>query len=214
MPQNKTEQLKAKKAIKAKQAAFLAALPDHSYNVSKVCRALCIGRTTYYSWQQLFPEFKERLDEVLESQVDEWEAALHKNIKAGDATSIIFGLKCRAKHRGYSERETVSSKAVAILEHVLSGDLTAREAGYKLALLGLPLPEVLKIELSKERPVEDDPSAYFDPFQFEQKVAEAMEAVGYQREHFVPERQAEVAQLKDELKGLDSFSPEIKGELS
>lgn len=205
--QNRT--LPRKKAVTAKQRAFIAALPGHNFSVAKVCRALSVGRSTFYEWLNDFPDFKEQYEESLEEQIDIWEEALLKNIKAGDATSIIFALKTKGKHRGWVERESMNQKAVVILENVLAGNLTPREAGYKFALLGLPLPEVLKIELSKQEP--EEPGDNWEQgdviAQIERRAAEALNAVEHDRSKFLPERRAEVAALKAELKHTDSFAP-------
>lgn len=197
-----------KKAVLAKQRAFIAALPGHNFSVSRVCRTLSIGRSTFYEWLS-DSDFKRQYEESVEEQIDVWEESLLKNIKAGDAASIIFALKTRGKHRGWVERESVNQKAVTILEDVLAGTITAREAGYKFALLGLPLPEVLRIELSKHETEEpDDGWDQTDVIgQIERRAQEAMESINRERETFVPERRSEVEEIKRELAHVDSFAP-------
>lgn len=198
-----------KKAVLAKQQTFIAALPGHNFNVSKVCRTLSIGRSTFYEWLSDFPDFKRQYEESVEEQIDVWEESLLKNIKAGDAASIIFALKTRGKCRGWAEREPVNQKAVTILEDVLAGTITAREAGYKFALLGLPLPEVLKIELSKTHDEESKEYECPSPEELEARAREAMNAVENDRDRFLPARRAEVEQIKKELAHVDSFAPVI-----
>ncbi|CAG0994072.1 hypothetical protein [Geobacter sp.] len=208
--QNRTlpRKKEGRKEIVAKQNAFINILPSCNFNISKACRELAIGRSTVYGWLDDSTTFREQYESLIEEQIDIWEEALLKNIKAGDATSIIFALKTKGKHRGWVERESVNQKAVVILENVLAGNLTPREAGYKFALLGLPLPEVLKIELSKQEP--EEPGDNWEQgdviAQIERRAAEALNAVEHDRSKFLPERRAEVAALKKELAHVDSFA--------
>lgn len=51
------------------------------------------------------PEFKAAVEEVQEYTVDVAESELHKLIKAGETTAIIFYLKTKGKKRGYVERQ-------------------------------------------------------------------------------------------------------------
>jgi hypothetical protein len=75
-------------------------------------------------------------------------------------------------------------------------------------MLGLPLPEVLKIELSKQEPTSPDDGTYSSTpvEELERRAAEAIAAAEGQPHTFVPERQKEVEDLKEELKGTDSFA--------
>jgi hypothetical protein len=203
----KTAQTRAKKKdpLTAKQRAFLGALAECNFNVTTACQTARIGRRTFYDWREKKPAFFEALEDVMEARIDIAEACLHKNIKAGDSTSIIFFLKTKGKERGYVEKETSSVKVAKILEEVLTGSLTVREAAYKIGSMGLPLPEVLKIELSKQ---ESEPPPLPDaitPEELDERAREAIEFVENQRDHFVPQRREEVAELKDRLREQESF---------
>lgn len=68
------------------------------------CEAVNISRSTYYKWMREDPEFKEKVEEIQESQVDFVESKLIKAIEANDTTAIIFYLKTKGKKRGYSEK--------------------------------------------------------------------------------------------------------------
>ena len=68
------------------------------------CKAIGIGRRTYYNWIEEDKTFKEDIDNINESLIDFTESKLLQNIKAGKEASIFFYLKCKAKNRGYMER--------------------------------------------------------------------------------------------------------------
>lgn len=68
------------------------------------CEAVNISRSTYYKWMREDSEFKEKVEEIQESQVDFVESKLIKAIEANDTTAIIFYLKTKGKKRGYSEK--------------------------------------------------------------------------------------------------------------
>lgn len=111
----------------------------------------------------------------------------------------------------FSDTTPVASTQTAkLLKAVLDGRMTAREAGYKFNMLGLPLPEVLKIELGKtspEPPPPDLPPEISDE-ELEKGYQCKMSELDHQRDAWVPERQAEVKAIKDELKDSASFGPD------
>lgn len=77
----------------------------HGYGIiATACEAIGIGRSTYYRWYNADPDFRERVDEVTETQVDFVESKLMQAINAGDTTATIFYLKTKGKKRGYNEK--------------------------------------------------------------------------------------------------------------
>ncbi len=107
-----------------------------------------------------------------------------------------------------------STRTAKLLKAVLDGTMTAREAAYKFNMLGLPLPEVLRIELSKappEPPPPDIPPAMEDA-ELEERYRRALERNEQQTGEWVPKRQEEVKEIKNDLKGIDSFAPGMEGE--
>ena len=81
-----------------------------SGNVSKTCEAIGIGRTTFYNWYKLREDFAQEIDNIKEAVIDSVEDKLFEKIQAGDITAIIFFLKTRAKHRGYTEKYEVTQQ--------------------------------------------------------------------------------------------------------
>ncbi|MBS0236031.1 MAG: hypothetical protein JSS50_01690 [Proteobacteria bacterium] len=72
--------------------------------ISIACRKAGIERKTYYNWCSKDWEFAAKCDDVLELAADMVEYALLQKIDKGDTTAMIFYLKTKCKHRGYTER--------------------------------------------------------------------------------------------------------------
>lgn len=92
---NKSNQLKKR---------LLESLEKNLGHVTEACKAAGISRKTFYKYKKEDPEFKKKVKEIEEIQIDFVESKLIQNIKKGDKTSIIFYLKTKGKHRGYYER--------------------------------------------------------------------------------------------------------------
>lgn len=197
-------------AKKAKQALFLQAYVEGGFNIAEACRKSGISRPGFQHWAANDPAFVQQMNDAWEAKMDAWEHQLHKNILAGDTTSVIFALKTKAKERGYVERENNSRQSAKIIERIQSGELSEVNAGYEFAKLGLPLPEILKLRVGKsqiEAAIEND----FTPVseeELERRASERLAAIQQQREQFLPERRAEVAEIKERLKDQDSFAPD------
>lgn len=72
--------------------------------IATACEKVGVSRTTYYRWCNADPAFKEKADEITETQVDFVESKLLQQINEGDTTAIIFYLKTKGKKRGYNEK--------------------------------------------------------------------------------------------------------------
>lgn len=204
MEMNTNEHFSAKKGKTSKQR-FLLDLAHNNFNIAKACRSTGISRGTYYQWLEKYPWFAIKVDELHEARLDLYEQALHQNILNGDTQSIIFALKTKGRSRGYSERNYVDKRVVKLLHAARCYKITVREAAFRINAMGLAVPEVLKIELSKA-PVEEQNSGVDVPTEeLELKAKAAMEAVMNQREYFVPQRKTEVMALKQALEGDDAF---------
>lgn len=110
---NENEQATAKngpKKTEMEQEAFLKAYKASFGNVSVACQAVGIGRTKFYHWMKKDSEFKDRVAEIEPEDdfLDFVENSLHKKIRDGDTTAIIFTLKTKGKKRGYVERQEIT----------------------------------------------------------------------------------------------------------
>ena len=56
--------------MEEKKVKFLEALAQGYGIIATACEAIGIGRSTYYSWYNADPEFREKVDEITETQVD------------------------------------------------------------------------------------------------------------------------------------------------
>lgn len=93
----------------------------------------------------------------------------------------------------------------ATLLKVQSGEMTPRDAAYHLQVNGLALPEILKIELSKDKEEGDGYDEGPTSEELDRRFLEGIANVEKEREHFVPARQAEVAAMKEEMKDVGSW---------
>lgn len=111
--------------------------------VNTACKNAQIGRTTYYEWYNTDMEFREKCQEITESQIDLAEAALFKNIQKGDSTSIIFLLKYRGRDRGYATKTIVEGE---INSTIKNADKTIENLSAKERETLLKLAEKLDTE--------------------------------------------------------------------
>jgi hypothetical protein len=79
-------------------------------------------------------EFKLKVNEIQEVQIDFVESKLFENIKNNCVPSILFYLKCKGKHRGYIEKSeltvTIEDITVRIKEPTIlidTNDITKPE---------------------------------------------------------------------------------------
>ena len=214
---NKSKQILPKKgeATRGRQAAFIEAYANSRFNISEACRSIGIGRSTFYKWGK-GERFRRELDDAIQGKIDMVEAALVRNIQAGDTTSIIFFLKTIGKTRGYIEGEKTrvgevpAKRAVEILDSLLAGDVDAVKAALMFEKEGLPLPDSVRIILNK---VEPPPPPLELPLSMSDEELEAgyrreQAKIDKEKERWLPARRAEVAGIKEELKNADSFAPE------
>ena len=72
--------------------------------ITSACAIANVSRTTYYSYYNDDDEFAKEVDEVSNIALDFAESQLFDLIKDKNITAIIFFLKTKGRHRGYSER--------------------------------------------------------------------------------------------------------------
>ena len=101
-----TQNNRTNRTTSDKKRNFLQALENKEFNISEACKSINIGRQTYYDWLK-DDEFKEKVDDLKESDLDFTESALRKLIKKGTVIATIFKLKTKGKDRGYIEKQEV-----------------------------------------------------------------------------------------------------------
>jgi len=89
-----------------KKELFLEAYKSKMCNISSACKAVNIGRKTYYNWLKKFPIFKQQVEEVKGSLTDMIESQLLKKIKNGNQRAIEFYLINRKKDK-YSKMHNI-----------------------------------------------------------------------------------------------------------
>lgn len=95
---------KRKQELNTKQKLFLRTLEATRGIVTAAEKKSGISRTNHYRWMDTNRAYKKAYEFILESNIDFAETKLREKIDSGDTTSILFFLKCKAKHRGYIER--------------------------------------------------------------------------------------------------------------
>lgn len=95
---------------------LLEALQKSLGNISQACTIAGCNRDTYYRYLDTDPAFKAKVNEISEVAKDFVEGKLMKAINNDDLTAIIFYLKCKAKDRGYIDKQEmdVSGKVIVV----------------------------------------------------------------------------------------------------
>lgn len=97
---------------------FQAVLSMKGGNISEAAEHLEVSRQAVYDWIKADEEFKKVHEDVNEATIDLVEGKLIQAIEAGNVQAMIFFLKTRARHRGYSEK----SELTIMQEQPLFGD--------------------------------------------------------------------------------------------
>lgn len=84
--------------------AMLEALKKTLGVVTPACDEVGIARSTHYRWMEEDNEYLNKVNDLLDYQIDFVESKLFENINNGDTTATIFYLKTKGKNRGYIER--------------------------------------------------------------------------------------------------------------
>ena len=93
-----------------KKVEFLEEFSKKANNVSATCKAIGIERPTFYNWLKDDVDFRLKVENAEEGDIDMAESALKKQILGGNITAIIFYLKTKGKSRGYVERQEITGK--------------------------------------------------------------------------------------------------------
>jgi phage terminase small subunit len=124
---------------------------------------------------------------------------MHNQLAANQTMLKYFGLLDKT---GGAKRETLDEAKKAI-QAVRSGTWTVLEAACYLEEEGVPLPETIRILLSKYAEQEQNPDdsdvVIPTPEEMEKRRKERLKEIEGQKESFLPKRQQEVRDLKEEL---------------
>ncbi len=88
--------------------ALIEALEKSLGVVTRACKQVGIGRTTFYNYYNEDKEFAKKVDDIENVALDFAESQLHKQIQDGSTAATIFLLKTRGKKRGYVERQEIT----------------------------------------------------------------------------------------------------------
>lgn len=98
-------------STKARKAAMIQALTKCMGVVTAACKMVGIDRRIHYTWLKRDSKYSEAVESIADIALDFAEAKILENIKAGDVASIIFYLKTKGKHRGYTENKPPNEPA-------------------------------------------------------------------------------------------------------
>jgi hypothetical protein len=112
-----------------RKKAMLEALEKTYGIVTKACKIVGIGRPQHYEWMKNDEDYRTAVEELDNVAIDHSESKLHELIEGvwmegkededgnvevykqpPNVAAIIFHLKCRAKKRGYTEKETTTNE--------------------------------------------------------------------------------------------------------
>lgn len=94
-------------AVAIRKESILLAFKKNYCNVSRACEDAGISRQTWGNYMREDPEFRQKVNDIIEGLKDLVESHLIKSIVGGDVTAQIFFLKTRCKDRGYVERQEI-----------------------------------------------------------------------------------------------------------
>lgn len=89
------------------KAKIIKALENTGGIVKNAAASLGCSRQTIYNAMDRWPDVAEARDTEVETLIDFAEEKLVEQIAQGNMTAIIFFLKCRAKARGYIEKQEI-----------------------------------------------------------------------------------------------------------
>lgn len=118
------------------QKAFIKALKENRFNVSKACDKVGVSRQAHYRWLEESPEYKEAYENLRESILDIAEEGLVELIQGAykevidkdgnirmlkevpDGASIRYYLDRLGKQRGYRLEQTIDNTTTIRVERV------------------------------------------------------------------------------------------------
>ena len=108
--------------MEAEKSQFIKALTKAGGIIATACEMVRIPRSRYTRWYKTDEEFREAVDEVMETQCDFVESCLMEQVRGGNTTSTIFYLKCKGKKRGWIDKPVQTPDPVAREQPVMLED--------------------------------------------------------------------------------------------
>lgn len=100
------------KADILKKKAMIEALEKTIGVVTSATKKVGISRETHYRWLREDKDYKAAVDGIEDIAIDFAESQLHQQIKSGNTAATIFFLKCKAKRRGYIEKDIPENQII------------------------------------------------------------------------------------------------------
>jgi hypothetical protein len=82
---------------------LLVALEKSLGIVTPACKEVGISRDRFYEYYKTDEDFKKKVDDINDIQLDFVESQLFKKIKEGNSEMIRFYMKYKARKRGYTD---------------------------------------------------------------------------------------------------------------
>lgn len=120
----------AKKLTKtnAHKKAMVEALEKSLGVVTTACKIVGISRVTHYEWLQTDEAYAEQVSNIKDIALDFAESQLHKRMKDGSDTAIIFYLKTQGKKRGYIEKQQIEHSGKMELPAWITGTIDSDDS--------------------------------------------------------------------------------------
>ena len=211
-PTAKKKAYKTKCTIKAVEQALM----ETKGCKYKAANLLGCSRVTLDTYIKKYPKLQEAHSEMMESQIDEMEEKAISVALTGHVGMLTFMLRNLGKNRGYYEakpeavRREVDKAIREIISKLQEGEISASFAALEFTGLGLEVPDSVRLLLQKEiLEPPDVTQGGFSPIteqEMMERVNRRKNEVGEQVEN-LSQREAEIRELKEEMKNTDSFDP-------
>jgi transposase-like protein len=88
--------------------------------IACTCKKVGVSRQTFNYWVRTDEDFSEKVQEILEEQIDFVENQLLKGVENGNDKLIQFYLRTKGKKRGYGESTDFTTKGEAISQPIIN----------------------------------------------------------------------------------------------
>lgn len=99
----------SKKQPEKYKKLLLEALERTMGIVTPACKEVGISRDRFYTYYNSDEEFRRKVDDIQDIQVDFVEGQLFRKIREGSERSILFYMRYRGKKRGYSDSVDITT---------------------------------------------------------------------------------------------------------